>query len=256
MESIVANESRVGNFTSSGIVALVSMNRKGDGPGEPFYTYIEECLMEQYVGRTLDSDSDTRATSWGKLVEKRVLEELLGVEYIPCSRETLTHRDFKFWRGTPDVSKDNYETIGDAKCPTSIKSFCQLVGPAYDKQLNIIHNPLTIGAVRHNHKEGDKWYWQLVSNACITGAKYGELIIYCPYKHELNEIRELASNYDGNQNKVAWINWAEDYELPFIPKGKNVKNLNIIRFEIPKEDKQFLTDRVIMAGKLLNRQAA
>jgi hypothetical protein len=61
----------------------------------------------------------------------------------------------------------------------------------------------------------------------------------------------MASNYDGDQNKIAWINWSEDNDLPFLVEGGHYKNLNIIRFEVPEFDKKLLTERVKEAGKLL-----
>ena len=61
----------------------------------------------------------------------------------------------------------------------------------------------------------------------------------------------MASNYDGNQNKFAWINWAEDKELPYLLDGGHYKNLNIIRFEVSQEDKDRLTIAVLNASKLL-----
>lgn len=253
MESIYQNTERIGNFTSSEIVALTKFGKKKKEEefapiGEPAYTYVSECNMERRLGRNLGSDVHTRAISWGKLLEKRVFD-LLDFDYVHTSQVTLAHKSFDCWKGSPDFL--TADTVCDAKCPTALKSFCELLDPVFDKEGKLLYEGLTIDAVRVNHSEGEKYYWQLVSNACITGSKYGELIVYVPYKSELEVIRELAQNHDGDQNKIAWINWADDDELPHLIDGGHYKNLNVIRFEIPERDKEFLTSRVKELSKFL-----
>lgn len=237
------NPIRNGNFTSSTIVALTSCDRSGKKPGVPFYSYIEEKNIERRLCRSIEADADARPLSWGTLLEGRVFN-LLGTEYRLCSQETIQHPTFDYWCGSPDGEKfDQDKTVIDFKCPYTIKSFCQMV------------DAWTTGGiegVRNLTKDGEKYYWQLVSNAVLTGAKSAELILYMPYESELEEIRELARNYDGDkQYRFRWIDLAADDELPYILDGGHYKNINIMRFEIPFMDKQFLTDRVIEAGKLL-----
>jgi hypothetical protein len=247
MESIYQNEIRNGNFTSSEIVALTKSGKETGSIGAPAFNYVNECNMERRLGRNISSEVTTRPISWGTLVEKRVFD-LLDFEYVDCSQITLSHPTIDFWKGSPDFRKP--KTVTDAKCPTSMKSFCELVDPYY-KDGKLIHGALTIEAVRKNHDKGETYYWQLVSNACITDSQFAELIIYVPYKSELETIREMAQNYEGDQNKIAWINWASDDELPYLIEGREYKNLNIIRFEVPEADKVFLTDRVNKLGEYL-----
>jgi hypothetical protein len=116
-----------------------------------------------------------------------------------------------------------------------LKSFCILVD-AWNKG--------GINLVRENHKDGEKFYWQIVSNAILTKAKYGELIVFAPYRSELETIREMAQNIDGKQSHFLWIASGTDDELPFLVEGGHYKNLNIMRFEIPVADKMFLHSRV------------
>jgi hypothetical protein len=104
-----------------------------------------------------------------------------------------------------------------------------------------------MNAIRENHKDGDKYYYQLVSNACISGSKYAELIVYMPYESELPEVKALA---EGNPD-CYWIWAALENELPFLKDGGYYQNLNIIRFEVPQADKDFLTECVEKAGQLL-----
>lgn len=239
---------RTGNFTSSEIVALTKKDKAGTGFGAPAYTYIEECNMERRLGRPVTKNESDKAMSWGKLVERRVFE-LLGTEYIYSSEKTFVHPKINYWLGTPDGEKAEKVKEGfDIKCPYALKSFCQLVQPIYDG----LYGMAAMKSICEEHKDGEKFYWQLVSNACIRGWRNAELIIYCPYKSELEAIRELARNYDGgDQNKFSWLNYATDDELPYIPDNGYYKNINIIRFYPPQQDREFLKARVLKAGELL-----
>lgn len=240
---------RTGNFTSSEIVALTKDNKAKNGFGEKALTYIDECNMERRLGRSIEKDENARSLSWGKLLEIRVFKELLGTEYISSGDATFIHPKINYWAGTPDGEKEAKGKIEfDIKCPTSLKSFCQLVQPLYDGLFGMG----AMKAVIENSKDGEKYYWQLVSNCCIRGARFAELIVYCPYKSELEAIRELARNYDGaDQHKFSWLNNASDDELPHLPDGGYYKNLNIIKFYPPQADREFLKARVLKAGELL-----
>lgn len=240
--SILNNEIRDGNFTSSKIVALTTNGRAKGSFGASFYTYIKNKKWERMLGRSLETETIAKALSWGKLLESRGFD-LMGLEYTPCSQVTIQHPTIPYWAGSPDCYKDNKETVAEQKCPITLTSFCQLVEP--------IRLGLTgmdaINHIRENHKEGETYYYQIVSNAILLGAKYGELIIYMPYESEIPEIKQMADGVDD----CMWLFFSKEGELPFIKDGGVYKNLNIIRFEIPQEDKDFLTNRVLEAGKLL-----
>lgn len=235
--------SRVGNFTSSEIYNLTTKDRSGKGFGKPALTYIEEKIMERLLGRRLDSESNAKPLVWGRFAEK-IAFGLLGMTYTLCSQDTLTHSEIEHWRGTPDVLTS--DTVGDIKCPFTLKSFCQLVLPLY-RGLSGID---AMNEIRSNHKDGDKYYWQLVSNAVLTGKKYAELIVYCPYFSEIPKIRMAA---DGEPD-AHFIQFAMDGELPYINDNGYFKNINVIRFEVPDEDKDFLTERVLTAVEMLENQ--
>lgn len=248
---MIQNIKRIGNFTSSEIAALMTNGKVAGTFGKPALTYIEECNMERRLGRSVTEESTARPLMWGKLNEKRVFE-MLGLEYTLCSQETLMHPEFDCWSGSPDGEKfDDGKTVIDFKCPITLKSFCQLVDPVLNEKGEVIYKGLTIEAVRENHKDGEKYYWQLVSNAILTGAKYAELIIYVPYHRELQSIRDYAANLDGDQRGYYWINGAADSELPYLIEGGQYKNVNIIRFEVPEVDKRALTGRVRVASQML-----
>jgi hypothetical protein len=235
------NAIRNGNFTSSEIVALVSNDKSGQMPGAPYHTYIKECNMERKLGRSLTGDVDAKPLSWGRLNEKRV-HELLGTAYEYCSSKTLSHPTVECWKGSPDhifhhPEEGHYDAVCDVKCPHTLKSFCELVDAGLSGGIEAIRKT----------KYGEKYYWQLVSNACITGHKYAELIVYAPYQPELSAIKQLA---DGDP-RYYWIQFANDDELPFLIEGGHYKNLNIFRFQVPSKDKMFLHSRVEMAAKEL-----
>lgn len=262
---MIHNPYRAGNFTSSKIVALTSMGSREmteeeltshkkanpksrkktieSWPGKAALTYIEEKKMERRLGRSLTTEINARATSWGSLVEGRVFD-LLGLEYRLSSKETIVHPDYPFWAGSPDAEKKN--TAPDFKCPLTLKSFCQLVDPLY-RGLNGMD---AMNAVREEHEEGETYYWQIVSNSCFKNLQFGELIVYMPYLAELLEIKQMADR--DQTGKYKWISYAEFDELPYLLPDGYYKNLNVIRFEIPKADKELLTMRVDQAGKLLN----
>jgi hypothetical protein len=237
------NANRNGNLTSSEIVDITTLDKSGKKPGKPFFTYIEEKNMERRLGRCLDLESNARPLVWGRLLEPRAFEQL-GLEYSLNSDETLCHSEIEYWKGTPDGFRyGKQKTVIDIKCPITLKSFCQLVQPLYDG----FEGMEAMNKIRESHKDGEKYFWQLISNACITGAKFAELIVYAPYESEIPEIKLSADGVDG----CMWVQFATENELPYLKNGGYYKNLNIIRFEVSQEDKDFLTERVRLAGSML-----
>jgi len=233
---------RVGRFTSSEIYNLTTNGRGNNPYGETFYSYIDEKYFEKRLGRRIDNECNAKPTSWGKLVEKIAFNEL-GLEYHLMSQITIEHQINELWSGTPDLLKrDEGLTVADIKCPFTLKSYCTF----YD--CNTIEDVIT------NHKDGKKYYWQLVSNSILLETKYAELIIYMPYHKDLDKIRDMAYNHDGDQNKIAWINWAKDEDLPYLPNNCSYNSMKIIRFEVSENDKLFLTNRVKDASEILKNK--
>jgi len=275
---MINNIPRVGNFTSSEIFALLTMGSREmtekekvkhkllfpDSkkkniecwPGQAALTYIEECNMERRLGRSLTDESNARPLSWGKLLEPQVFD-LLGLEYSLTSKDTIIHPKIPYWAGSPDGHTDN--TVVDMKCPISLKSFCQLVDPLYNglagmDAMNAIRNGYIDkkGVEHKKHNDGEKYYWQLVSNACLLNKKFAELIVYMPYQSELAAIKYLAQLVPADQlSKYYWVAMAGPDDLPYLIEGGYYKNVNIIRFEVPKADKKLLMQRVKQGGKRL-----
>ncbi len=240
LKPAVATDPRAGNFTSSEIVALTKNGKAKDSYGVPFYSYIEAKKMERRLGRGLNVDVFAKPLTWGDLVQHYVFKKL-GSDYKPCSNDVIIHPTIDCWRGTPDAIK--LETVAEVKCPQTLKSFCLLVD-SWKKS--------GIDGVRDNHDDGDKFYWQCVSNAVLTKSKFAELIVFAPYYSELEALRELAQNFDGPlQSRFMWIALAPDSELPFLKDGGYYKDINVMRFEVPIEDKMFLHARVDAAKEYL-----
>lgn len=259
---------RVGNPTSSEIVALTTNGRTKDSFGIPFYTYVDECIMERFFKHKLENEVDVKAFSWGKMCEV-IVHDLLPMDYVMQSEETFRHNEIPEWHGTPDGAKDlnitfegngyfkgTAETITDTKCPLTRKGFYNLVKRLYNfdgvnvtKKKEIDGNEI-IQKIRSDSKEGEKYYWQLVSNACILKAKFAELIVFMPYYEDLEAIKE----YNRSLDEPHWlIERAKEGELPYIYKESGIENLNIIRFEVPQVDKDFLESRVLSALNLINQ---
>lgn len=232
------NRERFGNFTSSDIAKLMSNGKTKGSLGVPALTYINEKNMERRLGRGLKDDTDAKACDWGHICEEYVLS-ILGLEYSVISKQTIVHPDYDFWAGTPDsICYGQTNTVVDVKSPFTLKSFCTFVD-AWERG--------GIQAIRDEHKDGDKFYYQIVSNACLTGCNQGELVIFCPYERQLDELRTVAQKLG-----FGWVAFAE---LPFLIDGKHYKNINKFRFPIPEADKQALEDRVKLAGEeLINRK--
>ena len=174
------------------------------------------------------------------MVEKRVFD-ILDFKYVLSSNETILHADIDFFSGSPDATTHN--AVCDVKSPNSLKSFCELID-CWDLG--------GIEEIRNEYDYGEKYYWQIVANSILTNKNLGELIVYVPYKSELNEIRELCQQMPENElYKYFWIANSNDEELPYLLEGGYYKNLNILRFEIPELHKIQLLERIKKCGSLL-----
>jgi len=272
------SNTRNGNFTSSEIVNLLSVGSRDmtedelkqhridfpkskktkieDGFGKAAITYLNQCNMERRLGRSLDGELDAKPTNWGKFVEP-LLFQLLEGDYTYNSSDTLTHPEHEYWKGTPDgfkITENN--TVVDAKCPFTLESFCKLVSPLYNgfegmDAMNALRNGFTdkTGLFQPAHSDADKYYWQLVSNACIDDCTHAELIVYVPYESELAVIQ--ASAVESGNPSAYFIASGSQKSLPYLKDDGFYKNINIISFEIPQSDKDFLTETAKKASKYL-----
>jgi len=250
--SILKNENRHGNFSSSECWRLLTKDKSGKKLGAPGITYIIEKNYERYLGQALGLEIDTKPTSWGKMLEPRV-HDLLGLEYTFTSDITVAHPSIANWVGSVDGFREISErTVIDYKAPMTKKSFVQLVLPLYLGMAGIEVMYALRDGFNHNgteypkHPDGQKYFEQLVSNGCIHGCDWAELIVYMPYDSELLEIMNSIE-----AQGVRWLKNAEADEIPSLKDGGFFKNLNIIRWKIPQEEKHYLTEAVIKAGESL-----
>ena len=226
---------RAGHFTSSQIWRLMTKGR-GNQISKVALTYIADVAMEKRLGRVLNANHSSRPTSWGKAIEPRVAAMLDMLTWKYQSEETITHPTIANWCGTPDVvSKD---CVGDIKCPYTLKAFGQLadICGLADKELL--------------KKEFPEYFWQLVSNAILTGKSKAQIIVYCPYKSELDDIVKSLENLDDHelQTESQWIAFSSEDMLPWIPDGGYYKNLNQFQFEVTEDDKTALETAVEVAN--------
>lgn len=232
---------RTANFSSSSIWKLTKSGRGKDNYfGSPAINYIEEKRMESRLELPLFCEHNAKPTNWGKLVEG-IAFEYLPMEYRLVSDTRYYHKSVSNWTGATDVLSSN--VCGDIKSPFTRKSFCKLVDAMKEGA----------GALKNqngSNDDGHKYYWQIVSNCILTGKEEGGLFVYCPYQSDLLAIRTRAAAWSGDEN-MTFINYMNDDELPYIKDGGHYKDYNELIFTAPKEDIEFLTERVTKATELL-----
>lgn len=274
---MINNILRNGNFTSSEIVALTKSGtrsmtdeelelHKKQNPksrkttietmfGDAAWTYIAETNMERRLGRSLTDESNARPLTWGKLCEEYHFKYTLGPEYRICSTHTITNDEIDYHTGSPDGEKFNGPTrIGaEFKCPLTLKSYCTFVDLWQLGGMKAIREGIEVDGVWYKpHPDGEKFYWQIISNSILLKVDLFELIVFMPYYEELELIREMAHQKDGEDiHKYYWIAMGNDNELPHLKKGMYYKNMYKMPLAIPKQDKENLITRIKEAGKYL-----
>lgn len=216
---------------------LKTINDNPQLTGPPL-TYIEEKRIERRLGRSIDIEGYSRPMAWGLFMEMVVFSKV-GMEYQMVSQDSDTHPTIAGWSGSKDLIVPGVK-VGEIKCYQP-KKFAQYTDAILKRDVDIIR------------AEFPQEYWQLVSNAIINEVPNAEAITFMPYQSELDEIRQLAEDYDGSdQWKYRFIAEVPDCELPYLPDGGYYKNLNTFEFEVPQEDRDALTARVVESIKLLN----
>jgi len=235
------NEGRAGRFTSSKLFNLVKKGRSEDFDSKGL-KYIQEKAHECRFETTLDTAPYNEAMAWGNLMEQYVYDQLgyniEGVDYELASKDTLIHPDHDFWSGTPDLVKyfnGNLKSISEIKCYQKRK-FGLYVDCMAKKDVELFK------------KEYPQEYWQIVSNACIMGVDYGEVLAFMPYKSQIDDIRDIVNNMQGDAPwKYRFILEKDVNDLPFLPDDGYYDSVNMFEFEIPFSDKILLTNRVVLA---------
>lgn len=241
------NTKRFGKITSSKAYLLDSLNAKKNDFGAGAITYLNEKATERRIGRSVNLNKGNNTTIWGHVAEYYCERFHFDFDYKVCSRITLEHHVYEFWGGTPDFIKNDY--VGDIKCfePLHFGKLSYLIAKIKDGKKSL-----------DDFKSEEKEiYWQIVSNACITGLDKGMVSLYIPTLEQLEIIREEI--YNGDISNILNI---DPYKLRFIyespidnlPWIDTEKHENYIEFEfdIPKEDKEYLTELVIKANNKIN----
>jgi hypothetical protein len=222
---------RSGTFSSSNIYKLMTNGKAADSLGKPALTYIEETRYEMRLGRSLSTDQSSRPALWGTFVESYVNDHHIGLEYELASTERIVHPKFTRWTGAPDLIGS--DCVGDIKCP-QLKNFCELEKSFKNDSLK---------------DDFPEYYWQLVSNAILTGVDYAELIVFCPYQEELDAIR--SASLDQDDRRFHFIANAKDEELPYLINGGYYKNVMRYKWLVTEEERYELEKRVDLAIFLL-----
>lgn len=234
------NNLRVGRFTSSRMADIMSSGRAKDSIGKPFTTYVDQKRRERKLGRSLDLNKGSRSTAWGHLMEAWVMYDKLGFTYKHTGKEPSLHPEYNYWAGTTDLLQPKVK-VGDIKC----------YEPDNFTKLADVLNKQDIELFKSEYK---KEYWQLISNACIHKVDRVESILFMPLKSELERIREWINETEIDDiHRYRWIMDSDDEELPYIPDDcEEYQSLTTFEFDAPKDDRQALTERLMLAESELN----
>lgn len=238
---------RVARFTSSKISVLTVEGKGKYGFGAGAITYINQKSMELELGRGISLPVNKWEMNWGKLWEVWVHWQL-GSEYELIIDKTTIHPKYEFWSGSEDF-KLNIEggAISELKC-LQLENFYNYSKCLQKQDIELFK------------KEFKDYYWQIVSNSCIHNTKFGEAIAFMPTEENILEMRQLVEETDYIEKHIKDDLWKyrfvyekDLYDLPFIPKHSDFPSMTKFRFEVPTEDKIYLTKKVIDANKLLKK---
>lgn len=236
---------RVARLTSSKASLFVVPGKGEFGFGTGAITYINDKKKELEYGRGLSLPINKQEILWGKLWEVWVHWQL-GPEYELVIDRTTIHPKYSFWAGSEDFQlKIDGGGISELKAYQMSKSF------DYSKCLE----KKDVSVLKDEYADE---YWQIVSNSCIHGTKYGEAISFMPTQENLIEMRQMLEETDYVEKhlkddpfKYKWVYDKDLWDLPFIPSHSELHSMVKFRFEVPVDDKIFLTGKMIKAGKLL-----
>jgi hypothetical protein len=219
-------KSRVGLFSSSSIWMLATNGRKTGEVGAPFNTYLQQKKWERKAGRSIQNEAKSKETDWGNLCEP-IAFDLLGLEYTRTDKVRYFHPKFDSC-GVPDLVQST-EKVCDIKCPFTLNSF------------------FTMAESQDLKSDKKEYYWQLVHNAILTGAKECELILFMPKLARISAIQDEAAVMGYNR-----FGYMEIDEFPWTADDSEVPEIVKKSFVPPQSDIDFLNERLEMATKLLN----
>lgn len=239
---------RNGRFTSSEIGRLMKSDKKGTGFGADAITYIYEKLYAIQAGRTIDNDINSKPTSWGNFLEQYVYETYFGFSGFELdSKRTIKYEGEieeirGYYCGSPDLI--GADTVGDIKCPFTLKSYLQA------------YNCKDIYELIEKHPSGAIYFWQLISNAILLDKPKCKLAFFVPSgiirdgQTETEIERIQAKIRDCGDESMYWARFKNIDDFPYI-KNPETENFKLFEFEATKEAKEQLLDRLQLAVKEL-----
>lgn len=241
---MIENIERIGSFTSSKAYLLCAKGESKNGFSAGALTYIKSRQQERKLMRSIDVEVKTRDMLWGLCLEGFVEKQLDEFGYELISNKSKMHPLYHFWAGSTDLLKLK-QKVGDIKC----------YKPMHFSELS---DSILANDTGHFKETSPKEYWQLVSNAIINEVTHAESIAFMPSIDQLPAIAEYISQLDEmEQLKYEFIYndiVNERLErLPYLPANSDYKPLNRFEFEVPKEDIEFLTKRVLLAESMITK---
>lgn len=217
-----------------------------DGFGATGKTYIQEVFIERISGRSIDTDVKTIPMKWGSLMEI-VLFNRVGLDWTMTHKQTIKHHKYgEFWSGTPDFIAT--KAVAECKC-FQPKNYMKLV--------LCLMRCIAEGSPQHFKETYPKEYWQCVSNAILTKKKRALIVGFMPYKSDLialiDQIRDTDYLVENGLDLSDYYFMDRDKldTLPYLPDESEISDINMYEFEVPKEDIELLTSRMIDANNVL-----
>ena len=155
---------RLGDFTSSEIKQLLVSPQKGAKIAVGAMTYILEKVAERYIQKPINQFT-SRATEHGSDTENlafRTTIKRLGIDFRTCGY--IKHQKIKRLGGSPD-GYNGGEYVLEIKCPLN--------------PVNHLKN-LTIKTAEDFKKMHPDYYYQVMLNTFLCGAKYAVFVSFCP----------------------------------------------------------------------------
>jgi hypothetical protein len=231
---------RIGKFSSSDIYRLMKKG-VGDKPSVDTLSYVREKQAEIFFDRSLNEGGKSRACTWGLACEAFLGESgaLPG-----WTQETYVHEELP-WCGSPDMFDKDVLNVGDCKAPMTLKNAYELIR---------IKEEIELKRCR------PEYYWQLMSNAALTGAKVCTLLVWVPDARDFERLRQFVASNDFddplanplgiNFNDLQFISYLDESELPII--GKTITHK--IQWTPDEDDLTMLEERIKFYAPMLGKK--
>lgn len=235
-------EFRIGRGTSSNAYIIASGSSL-QSPNKPFYTYAEEVAIERLTKVPVQPEINAKSLAWGSLMECVVYDQAIPDTdmYFLVHKKTILHPKMgNIWSGTPDLISP--KKTGEIKCH-------------FRKNYVLFYAALKSRNIEFIKRQFPQAYWQLVSNCILTKKKVGELVGFIPKKSELLKIFEAIQDTDflkkANLEEHNYFYYQPEYieSHPYLADDAEIDNFVTFEFEIPQDDKIFLTQRFKMFEK-------